>query len=165
MYELITHPFEPVFDASSKILILGTLPSPKSREYGFYYGHPQNRFWKVLAALLSEEVPQTATEKKAFLRRNHIALYDVVSQCEIVGASDTSIRNPVPAGLKQILEAAPITRIFANGSKAGQLYEKFQKQQTGIPITVLPSTSSANAAWNLERLCQSWQEAAAALSE
>lgn len=156
-YTHITHPFEPVFDEHSRILILGSLPSVKSREQGFYYGHPQNRFWKVLAALTQSDVPQTIQEKKAFLLRSHIAAWDVISECDIVGSSDASIRNVIPTDLQRVLGSCDIKAIFANGSTAAKLYEKYHKPVTGREIITLPSTSPANAAWNSERLLEKWQ--------
>lgn len=155
-YQHIVHPFAPVYDGQSEFLILGTLPSVKSRENDFYYGHPQNRFWSVLAALFREEVPGTVQEKQAMLLRNHAALWDVIASCDILGSSDSSIRNVEPTDLCSLLEQTGIRRIYANGSKAGQLYRKYQEPLTGIPITVLPSTSPANAAWTLDRLCKAW---------
>lgn len=158
-YTHITHPFEPVFDENSRILILGTLPSVASRENDFYYGHRQNRFWRVIATLTGEAVPQTIEEKKALLLRQGIALWDVIASCDIRGSSDSSIRNAQPTDLQRILSAAPIRRIYANGTTAAKLYTKYQQPATGIPITPLPSTSPANAAWTLERLCDAWGEA------
>ena len=151
-----SHLFAPVFDERSRILILGTFPSVKSREVGFYYGHPQNRFWKVLAALTEEPVPQSIEEKKALLLRHGIAVWDVIASCDIVGSSDSSIRNVVPADLGIILNHCQIEKIFANGSTAAKLYQKYQKAATGMEIVTLPSTSPANAAWSLERLCACW---------
>ena len=116
-YEKVTHTFEPVYDENSRILILGTFPSVKSREQQFYYGHPQNRFWKLLAALTGWKVPKTISEKKELLLQNGIAIWDVVASCEIVGSSDSSIRNVVPADLNRILQAAPVRKIYANGGK------------------------------------------------
>ena len=127
-YEHIVHSFEPIFDSASQILILGTLPSVKSRETNFYYGHKQNRFWKVLAALFQEPIPEIIDEKKHLLLRHHI------------------------------LDASNIKQIYANGSKAGQLYKKYQLPLTGMEAVVLPSTSPANAAWSLERLCEAWRK-------
>ena len=121
---LVTHEFDAFFDKDSRVLILGTIPSPKSREQGFYYGHPQNRFWKVLADVLGEEFPQTVEERKGFLKRNHIALWDVLESCEIKGASDISIRNARPNDMNRILQAADIRAIFATDAKAAQLYKK-----------------------------------------
>lgn len=156
-YHHITHPFPPVFDGNCKILILGSLPSVKSRENNFYYGHIQNRFWKLLAALFAEPVPEEILEKKALLLRHHIALWDVIASCDIRGSSDSSIRNVEPTQLRLVLDAAPIERIYANGTKAAQLYRKYQQSVTRMPITALPSTSPANAAWTLEKLCQAWR--------
>ena len=155
-YEHIVHSFEPVYDKASEILILGTLPSVKSRENNFYYGHKQNRFWKVLAALLKEPVPDTIEEKKAMLLARRIALWDVIQSCDIKGSSDSSIKNVQPTDIGMILEKTNITRIYANGNKAGQLYKRYQFPVTGIEAMVLPSTSPANAAWSLERLCKAW---------
>lgn len=155
-YEHIVHSFEPVYDKASEILILGTLPSVKSRENNFYYGHKQNRFWKVLATLLKEPVPDTIEEKKAMLLAHRIALWDVIQSCDIKGSSDSSIKNVQPADIGMILEKTNITRIYANGNKAGQLYKRYQFPVTGIEAMVLPSTSPANAAWSLERLCKAW---------
>lgn len=155
-YEHIVHSFEPVYDKDSEILILGTLPSVKSRENNFYYGHKQNRFWKVLATLLKEPVPDTIEEKKAMLLAHRIALWDVIQSCDIKGSSDSSIKNVQPTDIGMILEKTNITRIYANGNKAGQLYKRYQFPVTGREATVLPSTSPANAAWSLERLCEAW---------
>ena len=155
-YEHIVHSFEPVYDKASEILILGTLPSVKSRENNFYYGHKQNRFWKVLATLLKEPVPDTIEEKKAMLLARRIALWDVIQSCDIKGSSDSSIKNVQPTDIGMILEKTNITRIYANGNKAGQLYKRYQFPVTGIEAMVLPSTSPANAAWSLERLCEVW---------
>ena len=151
-YEHIVHSFEPVYDKASEILILGTLPSVKSRENNFYYGHKQNRFWKVLATLLKEPVPDTIEEKKAMLLAHRIAMWDVIQSCDIKGSSDSSIKNVQPTDIGMILEKTNITRIYANGNKAGQLYKRYQFPVTGIEAMVLPSTSPANAAWSLERL-------------
>ena len=156
-YEHIVHSFEPVYDKDSEILILGTLPSVKSRENNFYYGHKQNRFWKVLATLLKESVPQTIEEKKAMLLAHRIALWDVIQSCDIKGSSDSSIKNVQPTDIGMILEKTNMTQIYANGNKAGQLYKRYQFPITGIEATVLPSTSPANAAWSLARLCEAWK--------
>lgn len=156
-YEHIEHTFEPVYDSNSRILVLGTLPSVKSRENNFYYGHRQNRFWKVMAALCKEPVPETIPEKKALLLAHHIALWDVIQSCDIKGSSDSSIRNVEPTDLKRILQSADIRCILANGNKAGELYRKYQMPITGREITVLPSTSPANAAWTLDKLCEAWR--------
>lgn len=155
-YEKVSHSFEPVYDKDSKILILGTFPSVKSREQQFYYGHPQNRFWKLIAALVNSRIPETIPEKKELLLKNRIAIWDVIAGCEIIGSSDSSIRNVVPADLNRVLREAPIETIYANGGKAFELYEKYAKPITGRPIIKLPSTSPANAAWDLERLKEAW---------
>ncbi len=150
------HTIEPVFDRTSEVLILGSFPSVKSREAGFFYHHPQNRFWKVISALTLEPLPSSIDEKKALLIRHHIALWDVIESCEICGSSDSSIRNVKPNDLTRILKCAPITGIFANGGKAWELYNKYCAALTGRPCVKLPSTSPANAAFSLERLCQAW---------
>lgn len=156
-YEHIVHSFEPVYDKDSEILILGTLPSVKSRENNFYYGHKQNRFWKVLATLLKKPVPDTIEEKKAMLLAHRIALWDVIQSCDIKGSSDSSIKNVQPTDIGMILEKKNVTQIYANGNKAGQLYKRYQFPVTGIEATVLPSTSPANAAWSFDRLCEAWR--------
>ena len=156
-YEHIVHSFEPVYDKDSEILILGTLPSVKSRENNFYYGHKQNRFWKVLATLLKEPLPDTIEEKKAMLLAHRIALWDVIQSCDIKGSSDSSIKNVQPTDIGMILEKTNVTQIYANGNKAGQLYKRYQFPVTGIEAMVLPSTSPANAAWSFDRLCEAWR--------
>ena len=156
-YEHIVHSFEPVYDKDSEILRLGTLPSVKSRENNFYYGHKQNRFWKVLATLLKEPVPDTIEEKKAMLLAHRIALWDVIQSCDIKGSSDSSIKNVQPTDIGMILEKTNVTQIYANGNKAGQLYKRYQFPVTGIEATVLPATSPANAAWSFDRLCEAWR--------
>ena len=154
---MIQHPIPPVYDRHSTILILGSFPSVKSRDVGFFYGHPQNRFWKVVAAVFGQSVPQTVDEKRAFLLRTGVALWDVIQSCDIVGSSDSSIRNVVPNDLTPILEQARIRQIFVNGKKAMSLYQRYLADQTGRAAICLPSTSPANASWNLERLIQAWQ--------
>lgn len=156
-YQQVRHEFEPVYDENSRILILGSFPSVKSREQQFYYGHPQNRFWKVIAGLTGTPVPQSIEEKKHMLLSNGIAIWDVIAECEIIGSSDSSIRNVVPTDLQQVLQAAPIQQIYANGNTAKKLYQKFQQKGCGREIIGLPSTSPANAAFSLERLMESWK--------
>lgn len=129
----------------------------KSREQGFFYGHPQNRFWRVLAAVYGNEVPQTVEEKKEFLLRNGVAVWDVIASCEIQGSADSSIKDVVPTDLSEVLAQAPVRRIYVNGKKAEQLYRKYQAKQTGIEAVCLPSTSPANAAWGMERLVEAWR--------
>lgn len=153
----IQHPFPPLFDAQSEILILGSFPSVKSREQQFFYGHPQNRFWRVTAAVCGAEVPVTIEEKRAFLLRNHIALWDVIASCEITGSSDSSIRNVVPNDLTPIFKTAQIWQIYVNGGTAAKYYDKYQKPVLQRDAIRLPSTSPANAAWSVERLVSVWQ--------
>ena len=158
---MLTHPFDPLYDENSRILILGSFPSVRSREVNFYYGHPRNRFWQVMAALLGEELPADAdtAAKKAMLLGHGIALFDVIASCEITGSSDSSIRNATVNDLSPILNSSQIgDRIFVNGKKAGDLYRKYTLPVTGIPCRILPSTSPANAAWSLERLIREWGE-------
>lgn len=155
---LVTHEFDAFFDKDSRVLILGTIPSPKSREQGFYYGHPQNRFWKVLADVLGEEFPQTVEERKVFLKRNHIALWDVLESCEIKGASDVSIRNARPNDMNRILQAADIRAIFTTGAKAAQLYKKLCFPECGVEAVRLPSTSPANCGCSYEKLREAYSQ-------
>ena len=155
--EHIIHSIEPVFDTESRVLILGTMPSPKSREVQFYYGHPQNRFWRVLAAVLGEEMPRSVPEKKAMLLRHRIALWDVLAECEITGASDSSIRNPVANDLSVILDHAPVQAVFTTGATAWKLYTRLQKPHTGIEAVRLPSTSPANCAVKMEALTEAYK--------
>ncbi len=150
------HTIEPVFDENSRILILGSFPSAASREAGFFYGHPQNRFWRTLAEVFDSETPKTVDEKKAFLLTHRLALWDVIATCEIVGSSDSSIKNAVPNDLSRVLDHAPITAVFTNGSTAHRLYERHLLPKLGRPATRLPSTSPANAAWTQPRLTAAW---------
>lgn len=150
------HSFEPVYDTNSKVLILGTFPSVKSREQNFYYGHPQNRFWKVIAALTHTPLPISIEEKKAMLLNHGIALWDVIQSCEIIGSSDSSIKNVVPMDFSNILNHTSITHIYANGATAFKLFQKYCETATGINIIKLPSTSPANAAFSFEKLLHEW---------
>lgn len=151
------HIFEPIYNHESKILILGTFPSVKSRENQFYYGHPQNRFWKVLAAIYESNPLNTIEEKKAFLLEHRIAIWDVIASCDITGSSDSSIKNVVTTDLRVILEHAHIERIYANGATAAKLFHKYQEPVVQREIICLPSTSPANAGYSLERLIEKWQ--------
>ena len=135
---------------------MGSFPSVKSREQAFFYGHPQNRFWKVIAKVTGQEVPATIAEKRELLLNNGIAVWDVIGSCEIVGSSDSSIRNVKVNDLSRIIAASPGIRIFANGTKSYELYQKYIFPETGREVGKLPSTSPANAAWSLERLCEAW---------
>ena len=155
----VTHEIQPVFDSRSRVLLLGTMPSPASRERGFYYGHPQNRFWRMLAAIFDEPVPRTIEEKRDMLLRHHIALWDVLASCEIEGASDASIRDAQPNDLARIFDAADIRAVFATGTKAGELYRKLIEPTLGVPCTTLPSTSPANAKMKLADLVDAYGKA------
>jgi len=154
--ERFVHPVEPLFNENSRVLILGTFPSPKSREGKFFYHHPQNRFWKVMAALTGPPASETIEEKKELILSNGFAVWDVVKSCRVTGASDSSIKDVVPTDLSIILDHAPIEKIYANGGTAYKLYMKYSYPKTGCPIEKLPSTSPANAAWSLERLIEAW---------
>lgn len=162
--ERVEHTIEPVFDECSEVLVLGTMPSPKSREVGFYYGHPQNRFWRVLAALFDESVPEDNAERTDLLLRHHIALWDVLASCDIEGASDASIVNAVPNDLGRILKSAPIGKVFCTGATSARLYHRLCEPKTGVPAVRLPSTSPANAAWSLERLIGAYRPIADAVT-
>lgn len=151
------HSIAPVFDAASEILILGSFPSVKSREAGFFYGHPQNRFWRVLSAVLEAELPETIEQKRAFLLKNHIAVWDVIASCEIVGSADSSIKEACPNDLHRILDAAEIRQIFVNGRTAEKYYNRYLRDTLGRAAVCLPSTSPANAAWSCERLIDAWR--------
>lgn len=156
-YKRIKHTFEPIFNKDSKILILGSLPSVKSREEGFYYGHPQNRFWSVLSSIYNLEIPKTVDEKIKMLINNNIAIWDVIESCDIIGSSDSSIKNVIPADLSKILNNNKIQNIYANGKTASKLYKKYSEKNTGIKIIELPSTSPANATYTLDRLIEAWK--------
>lgn len=157
-YKHLTHTFNPIYNNDSKILILGSFPSVKSREIDFYYGHPQNRYWKVLASVLGVEVPQTPEEKTRMLLDNNIAIWDVIHSCSIVGSSDSSIKDVVVNDFSKIIENSNVKAIYVNGGKAYDLYHKYAEKSTGIKAIKLPSTSPANAAWSLDRLIQSWKQ-------
>ncbi len=154
--EQIVHPFPPLFDERSQILILGSFPSVKSREGRFFYHHPQNRFWKVLAAVLDAPVPATIEEKTGFLLAHRVALWDTIGSCTVTGSSDSSIRNVVPNDLSPILSGARIRQIFCNGGTSFRYYRKYQEKSTGMEAVCLPSTSPANAAWTLPKLIPEW---------
>lgn len=151
------HPIPPLFDAQSRVLILGSFPSVKSREAMFFYGHPQNRFWRVLAALTGRPLPQSIKEKTELILSNHFALWDSIGSCTITGSSDSSIRDAVSNDLRIITEHAPIDRIFCNGNTSLKYYQRYNEPLLGRSAQVLPSTSPANAAWSLERLIDAWR--------
>lgn len=150
------HNIEPVYDKNSQILILGSFPSVKSREAQFFYGHKQNRFWKVLAAVFDCPVPETVEQKKEMLLSNRVAVWDVIESCTITGSADSTIKDVVPNDLSRILDCAHIRTIYVNGNKAYELYEKYIYPQNGRMAVKLPSTSPANASWSLERLVREW---------
>lgn len=154
---IIIHPLKPIFDKNSKVLVLGTMPSPKSRENNFYYGNPQNRFWRVLSAVFDESLPQNNKERTALLLKHRIALWDVLASCEIKGADDSSIKNPVPNDLSIILEACNINAVFTTGKKAFLLYQKLCEPKTEISAISLPSTSPANCRTSFESLVESYK--------
>ena len=154
---MIQHPIQPIYNKDSEILILGSFPSVKSREAGFFYGHSQNRFWKVTAAVCGVDTPTTIEEKKAFLLAQRIAVWDVIHSCDIVGSSDSSIKNVIANDLNIILKTADIRQIYVNGKKAEELYNKYIYPQIQREAICLPSTSPANAAWSLERLVEAWE--------
>ncbi len=182
-YTHLTHEFPPFYESDSRILILGSFPSVKSREQQFYYGHKQNRFWKLLAGIVwvkeqmeysdpegqrkeelfnridfsKIEIPQTVEDRKEFLRRNRIALWDVIDSCDIIGSSDSSIRNAEVTDLNRILDACEIRQIYTNGAAAYRLFQKYQKEVCGRDAVALPSTSPANAAFSIERLMEDWK--------
>ena len=158
---MLYHSIDPVFDENSRILLLGSFPSPKSRETGFYYGHPQNRFWKVLSAVLSVPEPHSVEEKREMLLSHGIALWDVLASCEIDGASDASIRDVVPNDIAALLQKVPIEAVFCNGATAYRIYTKYLQPVTGLAAVKLPSTSPANAACRPEMLRQVWGTALA----
>ena len=152
------HPFPPLYDKNSKILILGSFPSVKSREQMFFYGHPQNRFWKVVSAVMGTDTPETIEEKQSFLHSNHIALWDVIASCDITGSSDSSIKNVVANDIMEILNNADIKQIFVNGKTAEKYYNKFIRDIIGRDAVCLPSTSPANAGWSIEKLINEWNK-------
>ena len=154
---MIEHPFPPLYNKDSKILILGSFPSEKSREQMFFYAHPQNRFWRVIASVFECDVPETIEEKKRVLLENNIALWDVIASCEITGSSDNSIKNVKVNDLSKILEEADIKKIFVNGRTAEKYFKKYIKAQINTDAVCLPSTSPANAAWTIDKLTQKWK--------
>jgi len=154
---MIRHPFPPLYNKDSKILILGSFPSVKSREQMFFYGHPQNRFWKVVSAVFECDEPETVEDKKQFLLKNGIALWDVIDSCEITGSSDSSIKNVKVNDISEILKIADIRQIFVNGKTAEKYFKKYTKAQINREAICLPSTSPANAAWSVERLVEQWK--------
>lgn len=154
---VLQHPFGPLYCEKSRVLILGSFPSVKSREQNFFYGHPQNRFWKVIASIFESEVPQDIEAKKVLILENGLALWDSIASCEITGSSDASIRNVKTNDISIILDSCRIERIYCNGRKSYDLYRKYIEPETGREAECLPSTSPANAAWTLDKLIAAWQ--------
>ena len=161
----VIHKIPPVYNKNSQILILGSFPSVKSREGRFFYHHKQNRFWKVLSTIVNDVLPETIDEKKDFLLKNHIAVWDVIASFDIEGSSDSSIKNAVPNDFSDILKAAPIRKIYTNGGTAYKLYHKYCEKVTGIKAMKLPSTSPANASYSLDRLISEWKVIADQISK
>lgn len=162
-YQHISHGFEPVFDERCRVLVLGSFPSVLSRQNQFYYGNPQNRFWRVLASVVGEEVPAVGDVpgKRALLLRHGVALWDVIESCDVRGSSDASIKNVTPSDVARITRVAPLEAVLCNGGTAGRLYRRWLESVTGIEAEVLPSTSPANASWGLGRLVERWSLALA----
>ena len=158
-YQHVVHTFGPLYNEDSRILILGSIPSPASREVGFYYGHPRNRFWQMLADLYGMPLPESIEEKKALVLSHGLALWDVIEECDIIGASDSSVKNAVPTDIPSLLGKTQIRTILCNGALSKKIYDQYQLPRTGIPAQKMPSTSPANAAWSLERLKEAWGKA------
>ncbi len=155
-YQHVVHPFGPLYSEQSRILILGSIPSPASRQVGFYYGHKRNRFWQMLAAEYALPLPESIEEKRALVLSHGLALWDVIQACDIVGAADSSVRNAEPTDIPALLEHTQVEKILCNGALAKRVYDQYQLMRTGIPAVKMPSTSPANAAWTLERLVEAW---------
>ncbi|HCY06907.1 MAG: DNA-deoxyinosine glycosylase [Erysipelotrichaceae bacterium] len=156
-HQTITHPLKPLFQADSKILILGSFPSVKTREYGFFYGHPQNRFWPLLERIFNVKLSIDIEERRAFLLKHNIAVYDVIYQCDIIGSSDASIQNVIPSDLSRIFNEADIKKVFCNGGTSYRFYKKYQEKKTGFKAIQLPSTSPANARYSIDDLYSQWK--------
>jgi len=158
-YKHVVHTFGPLYNEDSGILILGSIPSPASREVGFYYGHPRNRFWQMLAELYGMPLPESIEEKKALVLSHGLAMWDVIEECDIIGASDSSVKNALPTDIPSLLSKTQIRTILCNGALSKKIYDQYQLPRTGIPAQKMPSTSPANAAWSLERLKEEWGRA------
>ncbi len=156
-HQTIIHPLKPLFQTDSKILILGSFPSVKTREYGFFYGHPQNRFWPLLERIFNVKLSINIEERRAFLLKHHIAVYDVIYQCDIIGSSDASIQNVIPSDLSRIFNEADIKKVFCNGGTSYRYYKKYQEKKTGFKAIQLPSTSPANARYSIDDLYSQWK--------
>ena len=157
MSERIIHPFEALYNENSKVLILGSFPSVKSREVSFFYGHPRNRFWKVIPALFGEEEPVTIEKKKELILRRNLALWDSIYSCEITGSSDSSVKNVVPNDISKIIGNSKVSKVFCNGALSHKMYMKYIFPDTKIEAVKLPSTSPANAAYSLDKLIEEWK--------
>ncbi|MBO7178021.1 MAG: DNA-deoxyinosine glycosylase [Clostridia bacterium] len=157
-YQFVCHPISPVYDKNSRVLVLGSFPSVKSREQGFFYGHPQNRFWKVVAILAGKPIPQSMRDKKELLLSSGIAVWDVIESCNVIGSSDSSIKDVKPNDLSVILKNSAGDRIFVNGKTAKKYYDKYVLPTLGIEAICLPSTSPANATYTLEKLVSDWAQ-------
>lgn len=155
--QTVSHPIPPFCAEGARVLILGSFPSVKSRESGFFYGHPQNRFWRVLAQVFDDTIPATVAQKKAFLAAHHVALWDVIASCRIEGSADSTICDVVPNDVAALLRDHRIEAVFTNGKTAQNLYDKHLKSTLGMTAVCLPSTSPANAAWSVERLSEVWR--------
>ena len=158
-YQHVVHTFGPLYNEDSGILILGSIPSPASREVGFYYGHPRNRFWQMLAELYGMPLPESIEEKRALVLSHGLALWDVIEECDIIGASDSSVKNALSTDIPSLLGKTQIQTILCNGALSKKIYDQYQLPRTGIPAQKMPSTSPANAAWSLERLKEEWRRA------
>lgn len=156
-HETIIHPLIPFYNKDSKILILGSFPSIKTREYGFFYGHPQNRLWPLMENLFSIELTRDIQERKEFLKEHKIAMFDSIYQCDIIGSSDASIKNVIPSDLKEIIENSKVEQVFCNGGTSYKYYKKYHEKVLGIKAIKLPSTSPANARYRLDDLIEEWK--------
>ena len=154
--QTLVHPIAPVWNENARILILGSFPSVRSREAGFYYAHPQNRFWPLMARLYGEPVPQTTEERRTFALRHGIALWDSIQSCMITGSSDASIRDAKPNDIAGLVSQTGIERIFCNGQQSWRMFQKYCSESCTMQAIPLPSTSPANAAWTLDRLAEAW---------
>lgn len=154
---MVLHPIQPTYDENSELLILGSFPSVLSRKTGYFYGHPKNRFWMVLAEIFEEKTPETVDEKRSFLLRNRVAVWDVIASCDIVGSADSTIENVKVNDIEKLLLTSKIQKIYVNGRKADELYKKYLEEKLGKPPIYLPSTSPANAQWDMKKLVEAWK--------
>lgn len=157
-YQTIIHPLKPLFGADSRILILGSFPSVKTREYGFFYGHPRNRFWPIMEALFHEELTREIADRRDFLLKHRIAVYDSIAQCDIIGSSDASIQKVIPSDLSEVFQHGSIRQVFCNGAASQKYYKKYHEKLYAIPAIQLPSTSPANAGYSMDDLLAEWKQ-------